>query len=264
MEYHLGHAYINGDFYLFVDTPGLNETGGNNADILREIGRFLGATRDSVIYAGVLYVHPVGVQFSNDCQRALEFLEHLCGLEYSPYILFVTTMWDELNQERAMKRHNENIKQIKEQKTKEYTVPPLIVQELRAHVPLPATTAGQYLRMIYSEASITKMLTYGAGYSAGTEGSEFPNLNRAKENESKGFDWIGSAINIVVHSIKFPFRMIQTFVTMLWDLIGILRTRVSIVRVMPYRFTDNGVEVCLTLLGGFSVIVGYERPGGFY
>ncbi|KAL4897124.1 P-loop containing nucleoside triphosphate hydrolase protein [Aspergillus ambiguus] len=314
-EYRLGHANINGEFYLFVDTPGLNETGGNNADILREIGRFLDATKDSVTYAGVLYIHPATVQFSNDCQRALEFLENFCGLEYSPYITFVTTMWDECTQERAMRRHDENVEQIKEKKwapfidrgagfyyhgrvyengeptlayldidnqgaerracardmigrvyprDKEYTVPPLIVQELRRHVPLPATTAGQYLQMTYSQVTIANTLTYGAGRTAGTEGSELPNLDEAKDKESWGFDWIGSTVNALVNVIAFPFRLMQTLLTMLWDLIRILGMIVSIVRVTPHRLTDNGVEVRVTLLGGLSAIVGYRHPGGFY
>ncbi|KAL4772898.1 hypothetical protein BDW60DRAFT_206661 [Aspergillus nidulans var. acristatus] len=115
-EYRLGHAHINGEFYLFVDTPGLNETGGNNADILREIGRFLDATKGSVTYAGVLYIHPAFLPFSKDCQTELEFLEHFCGLEYSPYITFVTTSWDECESERAMRRHDENVHQIKGKK----------------------------------------------------------------------------------------------------------------------------------------------------
>jgi hypothetical protein len=51
---------------------------------------------------------------------------------------------------------------------------------------------------------------------------------------------------------------------MLWDLIKILGTMVSIIRVTPHRLTNNGVEVRVTLLGGFSAIVGYKRPGGFY
>lgn len=314
-EYRLGHAYINGEFYLFVDTPGLNETGGNNADILREIGRFLDATKDSVTYSGVLYIHPATVQFSNDCQRALEFLEHFCGLEYSPYITFVTTMWDECTQERAMRRHDDNVKQIKEKKwapfihrgaqvyhhgrvyengaptlayldidnqaaerranvrdmigrvyprDKEYTVPPLIVQELRGHIALPATTAGQHLQMTYSQVAIANTLTYGAGRIAGTERSELQNLDRAKDNESWGFDWIGSAINAIADVIAFPFRLVQSLLTMLWDLIRILGTMVSIVQVIPHRLTENGVEVRVTLLGGLSTIVGYRRPGGFY
>ncbi|KUL83442.1 hypothetical protein ZTR_10940 [Talaromyces verruculosus] len=273
-EYRLGHAHINGEFYLFVDTPGLNETGGNNADILREIGRFLDATKDSVTYAGVLYIHPATVQFSNDCQRALEFLEHFCGLEYSPYITFVTTMWDECTQERAMRRHDENVKEIKEKKwapfidrgaeDKEYTVPPLIVQELREHVRLPATTAGRHLQMTYSQVAITNTLTYGAGRIAGTEASEIPNPNGAKDNESWGFDWIESAVNVVVDVIAFPFRLMQTLLTMLWDLLRILGMMVPIVRVTPHRLTADGVEVRVTLLGGLSAIVGYSRPGGFY
>ncbi|KAL4748225.1 P-loop containing nucleoside triphosphate hydrolase protein [Aspergillus terricola var. indicus] len=314
-EYRLGHAHINGEFYLFVDTPGLNETGGNNADILREIGRFLDATKGSVTYAGVLYIHPANVQFSNDCQKALEFLEHFCGLEYSPYITFVTTMWDECNQERAIRRHDENVKQIEERKwapfiargaevyhhgrvyengeptlanldiekqaaerrsgvrdmigrvysrDKEYTVPPLIVQELRAHVPLPATTAGQYLQMTYDQVAITKALSYSAGPIAGIEGSELRNLDEAKDNDSWGFDWIGAAVNAVADAVTFPFRLMQTLLTMLWDLIQILGMMVSIVRVTPYRLTDNGVEARVTLLGGLLAIVGYKRPGGFY
>ncbi|KAL3493910.1 P-loop containing nucleoside triphosphate hydrolase protein [Aspergillus germanicus] len=314
-EYRLGHAHINGEFYLFVDTPGLNETGGNNADILREIGRFLETTKDSVTYAGVLYIHPATVQFSNDCQRALEFLEHFCGMEYSPHITFVTTMWDECAQERARRRHDENVDQIKERKwapfiargaqvyyhgrvyedgeptlayldiekqelerqacaremigrvypkDKEYTVPPLIVQELRAQIPLPATTAGRHLQMTYDQVAITNVLTYGAGRVTGPEASEIPNQRAKQEEDSWGFDWIGSAIHAVMDAIAFPFRVMETLLTMLWDLIRILGMIVSIMRVTPYRLTDNGVEVRVTLLGGLSAIVGYKRPGGFY
>ncbi|KAL4733485.1 hypothetical protein BDV11DRAFT_175654 [Aspergillus similis] len=299
-EYRLGHVHINGEFYLFADTPGLNETGGNNADILREIARFLDATKGSVTYAGVL---------------ALEFLEHFCGLEYSPYITFVTTMWDECNRERAMRRHDENVQQIKERqwapfiargaevyhhgrvyengepmlanldiedqaaerrsyvrdmigrvysKDKEYTVPPLIVQELRAHASLPATTAGRYLQMTYDQVIITNALTYGAGPIVHTEDSEFTKPNEAKDNESGGFDWIGSIVNTVADAIAFPFRLTKTLLTMLWDLIQILSTFVSIVRVTSYRLTDNGVEARVTILGGLWAIVGYQRPGGFY
>jgi hypothetical protein len=38
---------------------------------------------------------------------------------------------------------------------KEYNAPPLIVQELRADIPLPATTAGRYLQMTYDQVTIT-------------------------------------------------------------------------------------------------------------
>lgn len=314
-EYRLGHAHINGDFFLFVDTPGLNETGGNNADILREIGRFLNATKDSVTYAGVLYIHPATVQFSNDCQRALEFLEHFCGLEYSPHITFVTTMWDECTKERTMKRHDENVEQIVEKKwapfidkgaavyyhgrvyengeptlacldieehaadrracvrdmiarvyprDKDYTIPPLIVQELRANVPLPATSTGRYLQMTYDQIAITNTLTYGVGRITGPEGSEPSNPNGAEGNESWGFDWVGAAINAVVDVITFPFQVVQTLLTMLWDLIQFLRKTVSIIGVKPYRLTRNEVEVRVTLLGGLLAIVGYSYDGGFY
>lgn len=147
---------------------------------------------------------------------------------------------------------------------KEYTVPPLIVQELRKHVPLPATTTGRYLQMAYDQVVITNALTYGAGRITGTDGSEPSNLNGAKDNESWGFDWIGTAVIAVANVITFPFRVIETLLTMLWDLIRVLGMLVSIVRVTPYRLTDNGVEVRVTLVGGLSAIVGYRRPGSFY
>ncbi|KAK5789734.1 hypothetical protein VI817_008857 [Penicillium citrinum] len=223
-------------------------------------------------------------------------------------------MWDELSQERAMRRHDENINQIKKRKwapfidrgaevyyhgrvyengeptlahldiddqaaerrscardmigrlypkDKEYTAP-LIVQELRRHVPLPATTSGRYLQMTYSQFTITNALTYGAGCIANTEESEAPNLNEEEKNRSGGFDWIGSAIDAVVDVIAFPFRMVVSLLTMLWDLIQILRRTIQIIQVTPYRLTDNGVEVYVTLPIGFSAIVGYKKPGGFY
>lgn len=255
------------------------------------------------------------VQFSNDCERALEFLEHFCGLEYSPFITFVTTLWDEITQERAMRRHDENVKQIADKKwapfitkganvyyhgrvyengeptlarldierqaaerracvrdmigrlyprDKDYTVPPLIVQELRDNIPLPATTAGRYLQMTFDQVAITNALTYGPGRTAGTEGSDPPSQNGARNSESGGFDWIGSAINAVVDVITFPFRLVVETLTMLWDLINMLMKIISIVRVTPHRLTGNEVEVCVRLLGGLQVIVGFSRPGGYY
>ncbi|KAL4772899.1 hypothetical protein BDW60DRAFT_206662 [Aspergillus nidulans var. acristatus] len=118
--------------------------------------------------------------------------------------------------------------------------------------------------MAYDQVAITNALTYGAGRIATTEGTELRNLNEPESNESWGFDWVGAAVNAVADAIAFPFRLMQTLLTMLWDLIQILGMMVSIVRVMPYRLTDDGFEARVTLLGGLLAIVGYKRPGGFY
>ncbi|KAL4876659.1 hypothetical protein BJY04DRAFT_222837 [Aspergillus karnatakaensis] len=77
--------------------PGLNDTGKNNADILREIARFLNATKDAVTYAGILYVTPATLQYSSEAKQNLRFLEEFCGLDYSPFITFVTTLWDDMS-----------------------------------------------------------------------------------------------------------------------------------------------------------------------
>ncbi|RDW78950.1 uncharacterized protein DSM5745_05802 [Aspergillus mulundensis] len=299
-EYHLGHAYINGEFYLFVDTPGLNETGGNNADILREIGRFLDATKDSVTYAA---------------GPRVGFLEHFCGLEYSPFITFVITLWDECTTTRSMNRHDENATEIKDKKwapfiergaavyyhgrvyedgeptheylhikkkkaerranardmigrlypkDKEYTIPPLIVQELRRHVPLPATSAGKHLQMKYNEVVITNALTYGAGRLDSKGQLALTNPGAIKNAGSGGFDWISSAVSAIIDVVTFPFRLVEGLLTMLWDLIRALGMFIAIIRVTPLRLTDDGVEVLVTLLGDLPVVVGYGRQRGFY
>lgn len=95
-EYQVGSAHINGKLYLFVDTPGLNDVEVSNESILEEIAKLLDITKNSVTYAGVLYVHPATLQFSKEVKQSLQFLALFCGPDYFPQITFVTTFWDDI------------------------------------------------------------------------------------------------------------------------------------------------------------------------
>ncbi|KAL2833079.1 hypothetical protein BJY01DRAFT_253682 [Aspergillus pseudoustus] len=289
-EYHLGRAFINKEFYLIVDTPGLNDTGGNNADILREIARLLKTTRDAVTYAGILAFAALTIR----------------------HLSYFTTLWDECSR-RAVVRHDENIQEIIANKWSRFITKgasvyhhgrtydgesltfetldieddkdirqknaqemiarvfppgreykfPLIVQELRANIPLEATQAGRYLQMTYEQVLITNALRHGADYAARIE-APGPTPSGEEPETTGGFSWVNAIMSAIIDVVTFPFKLVLGPLYLLWDLIQILRKLISIVSAIPYRLTNNGVEVLITLLGNYRVIVGYGLDNGFY
>jgi hypothetical protein len=93
-EYQLGHATIDGEFYVFVDTPGFDDPKTTNEAVFRNIADVIEKIIGSVKFAGVLYVHPMRTEFNAGNSTFIRWLDKFCGTPYSPQVAFVTTKWD--------------------------------------------------------------------------------------------------------------------------------------------------------------------------
>ena len=79
---------------MFVDTPGFGDAKCSDEDVFRQIADFIDLVQNSVIFAGVLYVHRMETEFSTDAERLLRWLKAFCGNDHAPFVTFVTTRWD--------------------------------------------------------------------------------------------------------------------------------------------------------------------------
>ncbi|KAI6045348.1 P-loop containing nucleoside triphosphate hydrolase protein [Pisolithus marmoratus] len=92
-----------GKRYMFVDTPGFDNTYRSDRDILRTIADWLGAKyRAGLKLTGVIYTHRI----SDNCTtrqacKSLDLFSQLCGDEAAQCIRLVTTMWDNQKPENA-------------------------------------------------------------------------------------------------------------------------------------------------------------------
>ncbi|KAF8540304.1 P-loop containing nucleoside triphosphate hydrolase protein, partial [Trichophaea hybrida] len=93
-------AIIEGHCYVFVDTPGFNDSDPQrtDADVFMEILSWFRQMTPVCDLAGVLYLHDITQpRFSDAARMNLELLQALCGEEYFRNITILTTMWRKLS-----------------------------------------------------------------------------------------------------------------------------------------------------------------------
>jgi len=93
-------AIIEGHCYVFVDTPGFNDSDPQrtDADVFMEILSWFRQMTPVCDLAGVLYLHDITQpRFSDAARMNLELLQALCGEEYFRNITIITTMWRKLS-----------------------------------------------------------------------------------------------------------------------------------------------------------------------
>ncbi|GLB39679.1 putative 50S ribosome-binding GTPase [Lyophyllum shimeji] len=80
---------------VVVDTPGFDDTYDGDVDILRRIADWLEKSyRDSMVLAGVIYLHDVSqTRFSGTARRNLEMFRHICGDRALQKVILGTTKW---------------------------------------------------------------------------------------------------------------------------------------------------------------------------
>ncbi|KAJ5483808.1 hypothetical protein N7539_006008 [Penicillium diatomitis] len=301
-EYQIGAANINGKLYLFVDTPGLKDPSISNADILREIAKLLDTTKDSVTYAGVLYVHPATLQFSDEAKKSLLFLNAFCGPSYSPSITFVTTMWDRISPDE-IEEQDELVNEMARAKWSSFLdrganlyhhgrayegdTATLEVLSLRKKPEVRQKYAREAISRLYpldknhaapliiQELRVNTLLEdTTAGKLLGMIGLQIPtddaqqndtSQNPVQQSRPEGFDWF----HAIVAAIKFPLDQITAFLAALWNLVAALKSAIlalmpsSTITVSVPRFTGYSVEVLFTLPGGLRFIVGYGLRGPY-
>jgi tetratricopeptide (TPR) repeat protein len=91
-----------------IDTPGFDDSGRSDADILETISDYLRAAYTQKIYlTGVIYVQRItDNRMQGSSLRCLRLLKKLCGPEYYGNIVLVTTMWDNITRGEGEEREN--------------------------------------------------------------------------------------------------------------------------------------------------------------
>ena len=295
-EYQIGRARINGSFYLFVDTPGLDDPFISNAAILAEIARLLYLTKDSVVYAGVIYVHPVTCPFSDEMRKGLQFLEAFCGLDYAPSITFVTTMWDLQSPQgvrRSERLFNEliakRLSSFMERGAKIYHHGrryengdlTLDVLDLEEDGSTRQSTAREIISIFYPidleyptplivqelRANILLQNTTVGKFLGMTSMELVPVVPTIGDSRQPGgFDWLGSLVGM----LKIPVQMVGGLVMALWVLLDNLQSRLSStisrsnIGISLHHLGSSRVEALLSLPGGLKFIVGYGPSGPYW
>ncbi|KAI6024092.1 hypothetical protein PISMIDRAFT_572521 [Pisolithus microcarpus 441] len=93
-------CYRDGQRYIFVDTPGLNNGRLQQSEVFKAIARWLEDTYwDSIELTGVIYTQNItdGGRSSTDMQ-GFQLCRRLCGDQAAKQVRLVTTMWDEVNE----------------------------------------------------------------------------------------------------------------------------------------------------------------------
>lgn len=93
--------------YVFVDTPGFDDTYRTDRDILREIAEWLEQKyRGKVTLSGIIYTHRItDNRMSGSVCKNLDMFARLCGDKAAGGVRLVTTMWDKAkNRELAESR----------------------------------------------------------------------------------------------------------------------------------------------------------------
>ncbi|CAI7593071.1 unnamed protein product [Penicillium manginii] len=296
-EWQIGKAVIGGSLYLFVDTPGLDDPQISNAAILQEIARLLRMTRDSVMYAGILYVHPVNAPFSEEIKQALLFLDAFCGRDYVPSITFVTTMWD-LQNSKGVIRSNALVESLRRTKWAlfmdrgaklyhhgrryENGEPTLEVFDLETEGAARQKTARERIAHLYPSDQVyapplivqelhanTALEKTTAGKFLDMQSSELVKMGPGRNNEflpEEGVDWLGSLLGL----LKIPMDIVGTSAMSLWNFIESLRSRISSVMnptsigVSIHHLDSQCIEALVSLPGGLRVIVGYGETGLYW
>ncbi|KAI6104199.1 P-loop containing nucleoside triphosphate hydrolase protein [Pisolithus sp. B1] len=93
----------DGNRYVFVDTPGFDDTYQSDRDILRTIADWLAKKyQGNVKLTGVIYTHRISDnRMSGSVCKNLDLFGQLCGDKAAQCVRLVTTMWDKQKPENT-------------------------------------------------------------------------------------------------------------------------------------------------------------------
>ena len=92
-----------------IDTPGFDDSGLSDYDILQIISEYLRAAyTEKIFLTGIIYVQKItDNRMQGSAVRCLRLLKKLCGPDYYGNIVLVTTMWDDIKPEEGERRENQ-------------------------------------------------------------------------------------------------------------------------------------------------------------
>ncbi|ENH73322.1 hypothetical protein FOC1_g10008807 [Fusarium oxysporum f. sp. cubense race 1] len=92
---------IQGQQFVFFDTPGFDDTYRGDADILADVAQALSSSyMNNVKLSGIIYLHRIkDERMTNAIMRNLTMFRNLCGDGAFENVILATTFWDELQDE---------------------------------------------------------------------------------------------------------------------------------------------------------------------
>ncbi|KAI6111700.1 P-loop containing nucleoside triphosphate hydrolase protein [Pisolithus thermaeus] len=99
--------------YVFVDTPGFDDTYRSDRDILRTIADWLEEKyRGQVKLSGIIYTHRItDNRMSGSVCKNLDMFARLCGDKAAACVRLVTTMWDKVRDKELAKSRESQLVQ---------------------------------------------------------------------------------------------------------------------------------------------------------
>lgn len=93
---------------VFVDTPALDHTHKSYSDVLEIIAQWLKKLRErKILLAGVLYFHRISDPPNRNMASDLAVFEVLCRKQSLKNVIFVTTMWDQVDEDKGWRVEKE-------------------------------------------------------------------------------------------------------------------------------------------------------------
>lgn len=99
----------SGENVILIDMPGFDDTSRSDAEILRELSYSLAILHlRNVRLAGLIYLHRItDPRMTGSAMKNLRLFKSLCGERNYAHVILATTMWTEVEEERAVGRERE-------------------------------------------------------------------------------------------------------------------------------------------------------------
>ncbi|KAF5548265.1 hypothetical protein FMEXI_4829 [Fusarium mexicanum] len=101
---------VTSDFTVYlIDTPGFDDTGRSDTEVLSEIAAWLtDSYKHEIRLHGIIYLHRISdVRMQGSAKKNLVTFKELCGEDALKKVVLASTMWDIVPAEKATKREQE-------------------------------------------------------------------------------------------------------------------------------------------------------------
>ncbi|KAF4497147.1 hypothetical protein FAGAP_6670 [Fusarium agapanthi] len=101
---------VTSDFTVYlIDTPGFDDTGRSDTEVLSEIAAWLtDSYKHEIRLHGIVYLHRISdVRMQGSAKKNLVTFKELCGEDALKRVVLASTMWDIVPAEKAAKREQE-------------------------------------------------------------------------------------------------------------------------------------------------------------
>ncbi|KAL2827118.1 hypothetical protein BJY01DRAFT_255786 [Aspergillus pseudoustus] len=94
-----------------IDTPGFDDTNRSDTEVLKEIARWLVASyKGKILLNGIIYLHRIAdIPMQGSARKNLIMFRQLCGENALKRVVLVTTMWDKVPEDEAVRREKKLI-----------------------------------------------------------------------------------------------------------------------------------------------------------